>query len=116
MDQNETVTQSAVTVRRSPRYARFMVAGVIVFVILALIFTYAFPAQGQYGQGQVFGFLLLLGGAIGLGVGAIAALVADRLSRRHARTVMADRLDARARIDEIAGPDAASDSHTSTQS
>jgi MFS family permease len=116
MDENETVTQATVTVRRSPRYARFMLVGVIVFAILALILTYAFPESSEYGTAQVFGFLLLLGAAVGLGLGAIAALVADRLSRRRARTLIADRLYARARIDETAEPDAASDSHTPTQS
>lgn len=116
MDENETVTQAAVTVRRSPRYARFMLVGVIVFVIVALILTYAFPESSEYGRAQVFGFLLLLGGAVGLGLGGIAALVADRLGGGRARTLVADRLDARTTPDETAEPDAASDFHTPTQS
>ena len=116
MDENETVTQATVTVRRSPRYARFMLVGVIVFVILALILTYAFPDSNEYGRGQVFGYLLLLGAVVGLALGAVAALVADRIARRRSRTVIADRLDARAPLDDTAEPDAASDSHTPTQS
>lgn len=116
MDEKQTVTQAAVTVHRSPRYARFMLAGVIVFVILALILTYAFPASNEYSRGQVFGYLLLFGGAIGLVLGGAVALVADLVARRRARTVIADRLDARAPLDDTAEPDAASDSHTPTQS
>lgn len=116
MDENESATQAAVTVHRSPRYARFMLVGVVVFAILAMILTYAFPDSNEYGRGQVFGFLLLIGAAIGLGLGAIVALIAERVARSRARTLIADRLATRGTLDDIAGLDAASDSHTSTQS
>lgn len=115
MEMNKTVTQSTVTVRRSPRYGRFMIVGGGIFAIVAFILTYAFPQEADYDPAQVFGFLLILGVTVGVTLGGLLALVLDRATARRARTVIADRLDARATAGEITGPDAASDSPSSTQ-
>ncbi len=91
------VTSDAVTVRRAPRYGRFIVLGAIVGALVALILTFAFsgqPADDQLGlgfdKGQVFGFLLLLCGTIGAALGAVAALLFDRSSERRARSMTAE--------------------------
>lgn len=91
------VTSDAVTVRRAPRYGRFIVLGAIVGALVALILTFAFSGQAagdQFGlgfdKGQVFGFLLLLCGTIGAALGAVAALLFDRSSERHVRSMTAE--------------------------
>ena len=90
-----TVTAAEVRVHRSPRYFRFMLTGAIVFGVIALILTFAFPANPTYDRGQVFGFLLAICATIGVAVGALVALLIDRAVTRRARTVQADRIDVR---------------------
>lgn len=92
----ETVTSQSVRVRRTPRYARFMLVGALVCVVAAFIVTYSFPQGAGYDRNTVFGFMLLVGIAVGVVLGAVAALIADRIARRRARTLTADRIDVRA--------------------
>src|SRR5260370_37058730 len=85
----ENVTEDSVTVQRSPRYFRFMLAGAILFAIVALILPFTSPEQPGYDRGQIFGFLLLGGIVVGIAVGAVVALVVGWVTGRHARTVAA---------------------------
>ncbi|WP_148040102.1 MFS transporter [Cryobacterium tepidiphilum] len=82
--------QTQVVVRRSPRYNHFMILGAIVGALVALILTFAFPANPTYDRGQVFGYLLLVGVAIGVGLGALVALILDRIVGRKGTSVIAD--------------------------
>jgi hypothetical protein len=75
-----------VLVRRAPRYWRFIGAGAILGVVVALILTFAFPPNESYSPGVVFGFLVLLCGVIGVAIGAVIALVLDRRSNSRAAT------------------------------
>jgi hypothetical protein len=109
-------TESEVTVRRAPRYGRFMLAGAIFFAIVALILTFTFPAQATYSTGQVFGFLLVAALVVGVAVGAVVAIVVDRITGRRARTVLADRLDVRSTRDENAEVGDTSDTNNPTNS
>ncbi|WP_350348704.1 hypothetical protein ABIQ69_01880 [Agromyces sp. G08B096] len=84
------VTDEAVTVRRAPRYGRFMVLGAALGVVLALILTFAFPESDEFDRGQVFGFLLLGLGAIGVAFGALVALLFDRVLAGRAGTAIAE--------------------------
>jgi len=86
-----------VRVRRSPRYGVFLVLGAALGVLVAMILTFAFDSTGKvagngavYSQGQVFGFLALVGIAVGLAVGGLVALVLDRIVGRRARTARVD--------------------------
>ena len=104
------VTDDVVTVRRAPRYGRFITLGALVGAVVALILTFAFsgePAQPElepgFDKGQVFGFLLLLCGTIGAALGAVAALVIDRASIKRARPVDVVH-ESTHRIDEESGP------------
>lgn len=90
-----TVTEDAVRVHRSPRYFRFMLTGAILFAIIALILTFAFPENPTYDRGTVFGFLLAICAVVGVALGALVALLLDRAATRRARTVQADRIDVR---------------------
>lgn len=102
-DEQATVTASEVRVHRSPRYFRFMIAGAILFALVALILTFAFPANPTYDRGSVFGFLLAIGVAVGVALGALVALLIDRATTRRARTVQADRIDVRVSPGEQSG-------------
>ena len=89
------VTDDVVTVRRAPRYGRFITLGALVGAVVALILTFAFSGQPVdpalalgFDKGQVFGFLLLLCATIGAAVGAVVALVIDRASARRAKSVL----------------------------
>ncbi|MEJ3403663.1 hypothetical protein WDJ51_02840 [Rathayibacter sp. YIM 133350] len=80
----ETDREEAV-VRRSPRYWRFMGLGAILGVVIALVLTFAFPANDAYNVGQVFGFLVLFLGVVGLALGGLVAVVLDRRYAKRAR-------------------------------
>jgi len=84
------VSNDAVTVRRSPRYGRFIGLGLLVGAVVALILTVSFPDSAEYGKGQVFGFLLLACGAIFVGVGALIALLLDRALAKRAGSAVAE--------------------------
>ena len=91
-DQLETVT-----VRRVPKHSVFMVLGAVLGVVVAAILTFAFPGTQQpsatgveYSAMQVFGFLALAGIAVGLAVGAVVALILERVIGRRTRQVRAD--------------------------
>lgn len=81
------------TVRKVPRYGVFMGIGVVVGVIVAGILTFAGSFEPSevldvvYPAGQVFGFLLLWTAPIGLALGGVAGLIAERVARRKDRVV-----------------------------
>lgn len=81
------------TVRKVPRYGVFMGVGVVVGVIAAAILTFTGsfePSQSLdvvYPAGQVFGFLLLWTAPIGLALGGVAGLIAERIARRKDHVV-----------------------------
>lgn len=84
-------------VRRSPRYGVFLALGAALGVLVAMILTFAIDSSARvadngavYSQGQVFGFLALVGIAVGLAVGGLVALLLDRIIGRRTRTVRVD--------------------------
>lgn len=78
-------------VRRSPRILNFVIAGLIVGVVIALVLTFAFPVDGDFTTPQVFGFLLLFIGTICGILGAVVALVVDLALSRRAKEIQVDR-------------------------
>lgn len=85
-DSDAPETREAVA-RRSPRYGRFMLLGAVVFVIVAAIVTYAFPAQRGVDRNAVFGLVGVFAAAFGIAVGGVVALILDRAARRREGTV-----------------------------
>ena len=106
------VDKSTVTVRRSPRFFNFMLLGAIIGAIAALVLTVAFPENPEFGATQVFGFLLLAFVALGVTLGAIVAIIIDRVISRRGKTVVVDRMAALGLGDSEA-TDAASDASNS---
>lgn len=102
-DADEVVADRIETaqVRRAPKYAVFLVLGAAIGVFVAMILTFAFdgqpdPALGQtmqYSQAQIFGFLALVCGVIGLGLGGVVALIFERTVGRRTHQVVIDRED-----------------------
>jgi uncharacterized membrane protein YbhN (UPF0104 family) len=86
-------TVDTVSVRRAPRYYRFMAVGLVVGVIVSVALTFSFPEQDDFTRFQVLGFTGLFIVAICVGLAAVVALVVDRSSRRRARTVTAEHVE-----------------------
>jgi hypothetical protein len=88
-------SEHQVRVRRTPRYGRFMILGGVVFGVASFIVTYSLPQGTGYDRNTVFGFVLVGSVAVGVGLGALAAIIAAAATKHTERTVLADRIDVR---------------------
>jgi hypothetical protein len=78
-----------ITVRRAPRFVPFLALGGVVGIIAAAFVAYGLPGDPSFDRGAVFGFFLVACAAGGVLLGAVAALVLDRVSvRRSQRAVV----------------------------
>jgi hypothetical protein len=78
--------------RRAPRARTFVLLGITLGIVIVLAVASLFPADPALGAGLVSGYFLLWGATIGLVVGLLVWLVADRVSKRRAKEVIAERL------------------------
>ena len=87
-----TMSQSEqeVVIRRSPRFLRFFIVGIILGLIIAMILTFSFPANAQFTPIQVFGFLALICGIAGGTLGLVFALIFDRIWSQRTITTVAE--------------------------
>ena len=85
------IETSEVVIRRAPRFSVFLVIGALLGAIGALIATSMYPVDPAVGFLGTLGYLMVYGIAFGLLLGALIALIADSVSRRRARTVLAER-------------------------
>lgn len=105
--QESAPARERVVVRRAPKIWGFLGLGAIVGVVATLVLTLAFrPADGaptvtedgtQFGLTQVFGFLLVCLIPLGAALGALVAIVLDRVLSRRAVEVDVERVDVAAR-------------------
>lgn len=99
----ETSEAALVEVRRTPKYWNFMLLfGVLAGVAITII-TYSMPYDADtasYSRGTVYGFALVMSVAIGLCIGALVALLAERVSRRSIRVLEAERITGRVKDDQ----------------
>ena len=102
-----------ITVRRAPRYVPFLILGGLVGIIAAAVIAYALPGDASYDPNSVFGFFMVLFGAGGVILGAIAALLLDRLSVRRSRQAV---VEAVPDTDSDGGPEDGADSGTGSGS
>ncbi|QWT24800.1 hypothetical protein KPL76_05405 [Subtercola sp. PAMC28395] len=90
----ETVVgDDIVTIHRAPRYFRFFAVGAIAGLVVAVILTLAFSGSQGFNLAQVFGFLALVFVVVGIGAGAVVALLIERTARKTARTITVERLE-----------------------
>ena len=76
--------------RRAPKIPAFMVVGGLVGLLATLVITPLFPADPQVGLPALVGYFSLYGITAGVVVGAVVAIVLDRLSQKRARLVEAE--------------------------
>lgn len=88
MSQPQTTEQ--VTVRRAPKFPAFMIVGGGIGAIVTLTLTSLFRADPSVGFGASFAYFALFGVPAGVVLGAVLALVLDRVSTRRAKTVTAE--------------------------
>jgi hypothetical protein len=79
--------KSEVKVRRAPKLPVFLVLGALVGFFATLILTSLFEADPTVGFLASFGYFLLFGIPAGVVLGAVVALIIDRVSIARARTV-----------------------------
>ena len=79
--------ETPVRIRRAPKFSVFLVLGARVGVLVSLILTASFPIDPTVGFGATFGYFAIYGFVAGLLLGAIVALVFDRVLRRGTKTV-----------------------------
>ncbi|WP_175494180.1 hypothetical protein [Herbiconiux ginsengi] len=88
-----TESIDSVSVRRAPRYYRFMAVGFAIGLLVTIVLTFAFPEREDFNRLQVFGFVGLFVVALFVAIGALVAIALDRASRKRARTVVAERVE-----------------------
>lgn len=86
-------------IRRAPRIGMFLLAGAVLGAVVTLALTLAFwtgadagPGLGEVGFGARLAYFLVFGIPAGLVVGALVALVLDRMSSRSSRMVSVERI------------------------
>ena len=87
----QTTVETEVTVRRIPRYSRFLIIGAGLGAVATFILTASFPSDPKVGFGALFGYFLLFGVPAGAVIGAVAAILLDIGLTRRARTGLAER-------------------------
>ncbi|MBX3100499.1 MAG: hypothetical protein KF761_13085 [Salinibacterium sp.] len=80
-------TTNEVTVRRAPKFPAFMALGAAVGILATLILTSLFPVDPAVGFAALFGYFALYGVTAGVVLGAVVAIILDRISARRAKTV-----------------------------
>ncbi|MFJ3958211.1 hypothetical protein [Arthrobacter sp. NPDC090010] len=87
-----SLEERQITVRTAPKYVPFLVAGGLVGLAVAAISAFGFPSPQSvsnpgraYDPSTVFGFLAVLFAGVGVALGAVVALILDRIGRRNSR-------------------------------
>ena len=110
----ETTVETAVSIRRVPKYPRFIILGGGLGAIVTFILTASFPSDPTIGFGALFGYFLIFGVPIGIVLGGLLAIGLDLAWRRRAREAIAAHTTVDALPYEgelLEDGDAAADSH-----
>ena len=84
------VVASRVSIRRAPKVPVFLVLGGAIGAIVTIIVTAAFPTDPATGFIATVGYFLLYGIPAGVVLGALVAIILDRISVRRAKSVPAE--------------------------
>ncbi|YCH14969.1 hypothetical protein M1E01_02430 [Arthrobacter sp. D1-17] len=91
MNERDGMTERReITVRRAPKYVPFLILGGLVGIAVAAVIAYGRPGNETYDPGTVFGFFMVLCAAGGVIIGAITALILDRLSVSRAQQAVVE--------------------------
>ncbi|MET0843943.1 MAG: hypothetical protein ABWY23_08825 [Mycetocola sp.] len=100
----QPASRQSVRVRRTPKFANFVLLGALFGAIAAFVLTVAIPPDAEYARAngfaeysqlQIFGFLLLIGLVVGIAIALTVAILLDRRNSRRSTVVEADRVDVR---------------------
>jgi hypothetical protein len=84
-DDQDAADETEVRIRRAPKYPAFMIVGGGIGAFVTFILTASFPVDPQVGFGALFAYFALYGVTAGVLVGALLALVFDRIGLRRSR-------------------------------
>jgi len=84
-EERVVITEESVRIRRAPKYPAFMIVGGGIGAIVTFILTMLFPADPQVGLPALFGYFALFGVTGGVVLGALLALLVDRVTLRHSK-------------------------------
>jgi F0F1-type ATP synthase assembly protein I len=88
---NSFVEESEMMIRRAPKISAFLIVGGGVGAIVTFILTALFPIDPQIGFAALFGYFALFGVTGGVLLGALLALLLDRIATRRARSARVTR-------------------------
>jgi hypothetical protein len=86
------VSQAQVRIRRAPKISVFLILGALVGFLGTLILTALQPVDPAVGFTALFGYFLIYGIPAGVVLGAIVAVIFDRVSSHTAKIVPAERV------------------------
>ncbi|UTX53616.1 hypothetical protein [Leucobacter aridicollis] len=83
-------TQQSVELQRSVRIGRLLIVGAIAGAVVGALVTtlYKVPEGALYSIGQIAGFMLIIGGAVGLTLGGLLALILTAAAKRKRGTAV----------------------------
>lgn len=84
-DETDAANETEVRIRRAPKYPAFMIVGGGIGAIVTFVLTALFPVDPKVGFAALFGYFALYGVTGGVLVGALLALLFDRVLLRRAR-------------------------------
>jgi hypothetical protein len=86
--------ETKVRIRRAPKFSVFVVLGALIGIFASLALTASFPIDKSVGFAATFGYFAIYGFIGGILIGALVALIFDRVLGRGAKTATAtvDRL------------------------
>jgi len=84
-DNSDAANETEVRIRRAPKYPAFIIVGGGIGAIITFILTASFPVDPKVGFAALFGYFALYGVTGGVLVGALLALLFDRVLLRRSR-------------------------------
>jgi len=86
-----TTAETQARIRRAPKYPAFMIVGGGLGAIGTFIATMLFEPDPAVGYGPLLGYFALYGVTAGVVLGALLALLVDRISLRRAKETTLER-------------------------